>query len=777
MNINTKRIIVTAIPIILVLLAFIVVDSVLVRKHTSAHRESLLVAAKGFRGLLVSQRVLISEQLYEVVSKSLNNNDFDHIENVLLDAGFGDISAWVLSNSDGSIIISSDTDSPINFGRENDNLFNSHTQNNISTDFVIFNHKLFIKAYGTIKYDSSDLILGVLVPTSTIFKSKEFNNVDNKSNLVFYSPLGGIIIGSNFLGSNSDILIDLHSSLSKSKTPEVNIADIGGDKFYIAAAPLLDFEQWDAHGLVIAFLAESTIMKSIFNKRLVIAGIGFVILLITIFAMVKLFRVISANPPSFTNDPIIKRGIRNQVMMTIIGILIPVTLSMGSVLFFSSNISNHTMANTFDTLEIVGEQVAQLTSQVQLSNPDKLKIRLREIKKSTGIDFTVINSDGKRTSTLREERVDFDPSFFKLSNRKDNLQFGILQINYINYRTVIISDFDIKIFVTLEDSIYQNLLITNNIILLTTFVLTVLIIVVSILVLTALHRERTFRIALAGVLFITPALIILLWWSIGPLLFSLFMTFHRWSVIDPAKPFIGLSNYIRLLGDRLWWRAMLNTSYYVLHIPVAMAVSLSVAMAMNRDIKGISVFRTIFYLPTVNSLVVTALMWRLMFNPEFGMLNYLLSKLGIPGLSWLSHPSTAMPSIMMVTVWFSIGGQMILFLAGLKNIPKMYYEVAAIDGSNLLQKFWFITLPLLRPTLLFVLITSTIGSFQVFTQVYMLTEGGPAGSTDVAMYRIYTEAWYNLRMGYAATQAWMLCLVIFIFTLFQFRHFNRELKY
>ena len=170
-------------------------------------------------------------------------------------------------------------------------------------------------------------------------------------------------------------------------------------------------------------------------------------------------------------------------------------------------------------------------------------------------------------------------------------------------------------------------------------------------------------------------------------------------------------------------------------------------------------------------------MWRLLFNPEFGLLNFLLAKLGLPGLAWLSHPSTAMPSIMLVTVWFTIGGQMILFLAGLKNIPKTYYEAAEIDGSTPLHKFWYITFPLLRPTLLFILITSTIGSFQVFTQVYMLTEGGPAGSTDVAMYRIYSEAWYNLRMGYGATEAWTLCLVIFAFTALQFRFFNRELKY
>jgi len=189
----------------------------------------------------------------------------------------------------------------------------------------------------------------------------------------------------------------------------------------------------------------------------------------------------------------------------------------------------------------------------------------------------------------------------------------------------------------------------------------------------------------------------------------------------------------------------------------------------DKKIKGINLLRLLYFLPSISSFVAISMVWQWIYNPEFGLLNYLLSLFKIPPQRWLSDPKTAMLSIIIMTVWMNLGYQMVIYLAGLKGIPSYLYEVAALDGANSWQKFWHITLPMLQPTTVFLLITSIIGSFQVFTPIYVMTRGGPAGATNVFVYHIYNTAWKGFRMGYASAQSWFLFMLIFVASFIQFR--------
>jgi multiple sugar transport system permease protein len=270
--------------------------------------------------------------------------------------------------------------------------------------------------------------------------------------------------------------------------------------------------------------------------------------------------------------------------------------------------------------------------------------------------------------------------------------------------------------------------------------------------------------------FLGPSLAHLLLFAVGPILFALYLSFHEWNLVEPARPFIGLENYRELLNDAPFWRSVLNTGIYVLFVPVAMVVALALALLVNRRIRGVRLLRTVFFLPYVTSFVAISLIWKWMFEPEFGLLNYLLTSVGLPPQPWLTSPATAMPSLMLMSIWIFAGYMMVLFLAGLQNIPESLYESARIDGAGPWQRFRWITLPMLRPTTFFVLVTMVIFMFQVFTAVYVMTEGGPLHATDVIVYHIYRTAWEYLRMGYASAMAWVLFLIVFLITMVQFRY-------
>ena len=290
------------------------------------------------------------------------------------------------------------------------------------------------------------------------------------------------------------------------------------------------------------------------------------------------------------------------------------------------------------------------------------------------------------------------------------------------------------------------------------------------------HRRDRHGLA-TGYAFLAPSFLLLLVFVLVPLAFSLYLSFHQWNVVSAAKPFVGLDNFRLLFHDRLFWRAFWNTALYTLHVPAGMVLALGIAVLLKRDIRGVNVWRTIFFLPSISSFVAVAMVWRWMYHPEFGLANYTLRLMGLNPAGWLSDPSTALLSVMVVNIWLGLGYQMVIFHAGLTGIPEAFYESAVVDGAGSWQRFRYITLPLLRPTTFFVLITSVIGSFQVFTLVYVMTRGGPLGSTDVVVYHIYQNAYDYLKMGYASAMAWVLFLVILAITWLQFRFLGKKVSY
>ncbi len=278
-----------------------------------------------------------------------------------------------------------------------------------------------------------------------------------------------------------------------------------------------------------------------------------------------------------------------------------------------------------------------------------------------------------------------------------------------------------------------------------------------------------------GYLFILPSFIHLVVFLLIPVVFSLFLSFRDWN--QPRfqdAPYVGLKNYNFLMSDRHFWSAMLNSGYFtVLSVPLGMAFSLVIAVVLNRKLRGVNLFRTLFFMPVISSWVAVSLIWVTLLDPQVGIVNYVLKVIGLPAFNWLGDPRSAMPSLVLISVWKSAGFNMVIWLAGLQGIPKEYYEAAEIDGANRLQSFWRITLPLLAPTSFFLAITGVIGSFQVFSPVYVITKGGPLDSTDVAVFHIYRQAFQQFNFGYASAQAWVLFAVIFVATLAQFWYMRR----
>lgn len=279
-----------------------------------------------------------------------------------------------------------------------------------------------------------------------------------------------------------------------------------------------------------------------------------------------------------------------------------------------------------------------------------------------------------------------------------------------------------------------------------------------------------------GYLFILPSLVHLVIFLLVPLVFSLYLSMTDWRGPNlQSANFIGIENYQFLFGDRSFWNAMRNTAYYtLLFVPGGMIVSLLVALVMNQKLRGVYIFRTLFFMPVISSWVAVSVVWITLLDPNAGILNYVLRQIGIPPVNWLGDPATAMPSIVIISIWKGLGFQMVIWLAGLQAIPQELQEAAAIDGASRWQSFWRITLPLLAPTTFFLAITNVISSFQVFSPVYVITEGGPRGSTEVVVFHIYQRAFEVFDMGYAAAQAWVLFAVIFLATVIQIVYRRRQ---
>jgi len=277
----------------------------------------------------------------------------------------------------------------------------------------------------------------------------------------------------------------------------------------------------------------------------------------------------------------------------------------------------------------------------------------------------------------------------------------------------------------------------------------------------------------AGVWFVAPALTLIGLFFFLPVAASLLLSFTDFDIyalgrLDRLR-FIGLDNYRRLLNDPMFWTALKNTLYFVVvGGPLSVLVSLGAALLVNHRLTRFQgVFRTLLFLPVVTTLVAVAVVWRYLYHPRYGFLNYVLGLAGLPPIEWLGDPDWAMPAIILMAVWKNFGFNMVVFIAGLQSIPHRLYEAAEIDGADGWAQFRYITLPMLAPTFLFVTVITLIGYFQLFAEPYVMTQGGPADSTLSVALLMFQEGfrWWNL--GYAAAVAFVLFLIILAGTLIQ----------
>lgn len=279
-----------------------------------------------------------------------------------------------------------------------------------------------------------------------------------------------------------------------------------------------------------------------------------------------------------------------------------------------------------------------------------------------------------------------------------------------------------------------------------------------------------------GWLFFLPWLIGFLWFTLGPMLYSIYLLFVNWNFMSAPK-WVGLGNFVTLSQDTLVRTSIADTAYFTfIAVPVQLLVALALALALNQPLRGIRVFRSIFYLPSIVPAIAMAVTWLQILNPAYGILNSVFRALRIPPQSWLLFPASARNVFILMSLW-GVGGQTIIFLAGLNGVPQSLYEASSVDGARSWQQFWRITLPLLSPTLFFNLVVGIIGTFQVFTQAFVMTNGGPENATLFAVLYIYQTAFVNFQMGYASVLSWCLFLIIVFFTVIQFRLAGRWVYY
>jgi multiple sugar transport system permease protein len=276
--------------------------------------------------------------------------------------------------------------------------------------------------------------------------------------------------------------------------------------------------------------------------------------------------------------------------------------------------------------------------------------------------------------------------------------------------------------------------------------------------------------ALVFYLFIAPWALGFLVFTLGPIVASLVLSFMRYDMILTPK-FVGLAHFRELFEDPLFYKSLSNTVYIVvLAVPLGLISAFAIAMLLNQKIRGLPLYRTLYYIPSIVPSVASAALWLYLLQPQWGLVNGFLRSLGLSGPGWLASEAWSKPAIILMMVWGS-GGSMIIYLAALQDIPQSLYEACEIDGGNWWSKLWHVTLPLMTPTIFFTLVMSIIGTFQVFSAIFVLTDGmgGPVNSTLVYLIYLYRNAFAFFRMGYASAMAWILFVIILILTWIQFR--------
>ena len=277
------------------------------------------------------------------------------------------------------------------------------------------------------------------------------------------------------------------------------------------------------------------------------------------------------------------------------------------------------------------------------------------------------------------------------------------------------------------------------------------------------------RLALAGGVFVLPSVALFLAFLAAPLLYSLYISFHEWSMMrDPT--WLGLENYRQILEDDIFWTSLRNTVVFsIIFVPLVAFVSLLAAALVDRKIRGRALFKALIFVPVITPSAIVGVVWTYIYQPELGLLNDALRRLDLPTSLWLGSETLALPALVAVTIWQRFGWFMILFLAGLQDIPHEVKEAAAIDGATPRQSFFHVTVPLLRPTIVLVTVLAAISAFQVFDLIFVMTEGGPAYATQTLSYYIYVKAFRNFDMGYAAAMSYALFVILLVLTMIQMR--------
>jgi len=272
------------------------------------------------------------------------------------------------------------------------------------------------------------------------------------------------------------------------------------------------------------------------------------------------------------------------------------------------------------------------------------------------------------------------------------------------------------------------------------------------------------REAIAGYLFIAPWLIGFVCWTAGPMLVSLGLSFTDWNLLSPAH-WIGASNYVGVVTSHVTLQSLWDTAYYTFtSVPLGLCVALGAAILLNQPLRGTALYRLIVYLPVVTSGVATAILWAWLFAPQLGMIDFLLQQVGLPAIPWLTSTTWSKPAFVLMSIW-GVGGPAIIFLAGLKGIPRELIEAALVDGASVWARFTNVVIPQLGPVILLNVITGIIGASQVFTQAFIVTQGGPADSTLFYVLNLYNNAFVYFKMGYASALAWVLLVFVMLLTL------------
>lgn len=279
----------------------------------------------------------------------------------------------------------------------------------------------------------------------------------------------------------------------------------------------------------------------------------------------------------------------------------------------------------------------------------------------------------------------------------------------------------------------------------------------------------------AAWLFMLPSLLLLLVFVVVPILQAAWMALHNWELADLNPTFIGFENFLDLARDARFWNALGNTALYSLGVvPGQIILALMFAVILNAKLRGRTLFRALFFLPVLVSFAVEAIIWRFLLDPDIGLIGYYSNFVGLPRIEWLRSPDWAMWAVILISIWRWFGFNLVILLAGLQGIPASLYEAAEVDGATGSQQFWNVTLPLLRPALLFAVVNAMIASLQAFDQIYVLTRGGPLFSTETIVAYIYRVGFINFEMGYASAGALVLFALIFVVTLAQLKLLRYE---